>query len=83
MLYVHFKIDLLKEIPLFTKQKGCRLCVGSFHTDTDLRLLRAHIFCSRLSSCIERGSSPYKSRFLSNQFYLSETLETWSVSRNR
>ena len=32
---------------------------------------------------IERGSGPYKSRFLSNQFYLSETLETWSVSRNR
>ena len=34
-------------------------------------------------SHIERGSGPYKSRFLSNQFYLSETLETWSVSRNR
>ena len=32
---------------------------------------------------IERGSGPYKSRFLSNQLYLSETLETWSVSRNR
>ena len=32
---------------------------------------------------IERGSGPYKSRFLSNQFYLSETLETWSVSRYR
>ena len=32
---------------------------------------------------IERGSGPYKSRFLFNQFYLSETLETWSVSRNR
>ena len=32
---------------------------------------------------IERGSGPYKSRFLTNQFYLSETLETWSVSRNR
>ena len=32
---------------------------------------------------IERGSCPYKSRFLSNQFYLSETLETWSVSRDR
>ena len=32
---------------------------------------------------IERGSGPYKSRFLSNQFYLSKTLETWSVSRNR
>ena len=28
---------------------------------------------------IERGSGPYKSRFSSNQFYLSETLETWSV----
>ena len=34
-------------------------------------------------SPIERGSGPYKSRFLSNQFYLSETLETWSVSKNR
>ena len=26
---------------------------------------------------------PYKSRFLPNQFYLSETPETWSVYRNR
>ena len=32
---------------------------------------------------IERGSGPYKSRFLTKQFYLSETLETWSVSKNR
>ena len=32
---------------------------------------------------IERGSGPYKSCFSSNQFHLPETLETWSVSRNR
>ena len=32
---------------------------------------------------IERRSGPYKSRFLSNQFYLSEMLKTWSVYRNR
>ena len=32
---------------------------------------------------IKRGSDPYKFRFLTNQFYWTETLETWSVSRKR
>ena len=35
------------------------------------------------SLIIRDFDDPYKFRFLSNQFYKSETLETWSVSRNR
>ena len=66
-------------------------CIFSITYIIIKRILKSpSINCNRKSKVavlhpppIERGSGPYKSRFSTNQFYLSETLDTWWVSRNR